>query len=132
MGLSQRCVQVKVALVTRNTTQSVDAFFDLVGQEWRQLFGEIRTREFRYVKPDKRLLLELAEVGVRGYGGARGLMGWVGGWVGSTCACTWSPAQPAHSNMAAPATWQLQQHGTPLQQLLSKESRQAVLCCAGT
>jgi len=56
-------LQAKVALVTRNTTQSVDAFFELVGQEWRSLFSEIRTREFRYVKPDKRLLLELAEVG---------------------------------------------------------------------
>jgi hypothetical protein len=57
-------VQAKVALVTRNTTQSVDAFFGLVGEEWRGLFSEIRTREFKYVKPDKRLLLELAEVGV--------------------------------------------------------------------
>lgn len=51
-----------MALVTRNTTQSVDAFFELVGQEWRQLFTEVRTREFAYVKPDKRLLLDLAEV----------------------------------------------------------------------
>jgi hypothetical protein len=50
--------------VTRNTTASVDAFFGLVGEEWRSLFSEIRTREFKYVKPDKRLLLELAEVGV--------------------------------------------------------------------
>lgn len=49
--------------MTRNTTASVDAFFGLVGQEWRSLFSEIRTREFKYVKPDKRLLLELAEVG---------------------------------------------------------------------
>lgn len=54
--------QVKVALVTRNTTQSVDAFFGLIGDEWRPLFSDIRTREFRYVKPDKRLLLDLAEV----------------------------------------------------------------------
>jgi hypothetical protein len=56
-----------VALVTRNTNQSVDAFFGLVGDEWRGLFSEIRTREFKYCKPDKRLLLELAEVsrGVR-------------------------------------------------------------------
>jgi hypothetical protein len=54
--------QAKVALVTRNTTASVDAFFGLVGQEWRGLFDEIRTREHKYVKPDKRLLLELAEV----------------------------------------------------------------------
>jgi hypothetical protein len=51
-----------VALVTRNTTASVDAFFRLVGEEWRGTFDAIRTREFRYVKPDKRLLLSLAEV----------------------------------------------------------------------
>jgi hypothetical protein len=57
------CLQAHIALVTRNTTASVDAFFNLVGQEWRSLFSEIRTREFKYVKPDKRLLLELAEVG---------------------------------------------------------------------
>lgn len=54
--------QVKIALVTRNTTASVDAFFRLVGEEWRSAFDAIRTREFRYVKPDKRLLLSLAEV----------------------------------------------------------------------
>lgn len=61
--------------MTRNTTASVDAFFGLVGQEWRGLFDEIRTREHKYVKPDKRLLLELAEVcvgGGKGEGGAEG------------------------------------------------------------
>ncbi|KAI8468343.1 MAG: HAD-like domain-containing protein [Monoraphidium minutum] len=52
---------VKVALVTRNTTASVDAFFRLIGEEWRPAFDAIRTREFRFVKPDKRLLLSLAE-----------------------------------------------------------------------
>lgn len=52
---------VKVALVTRNTTSSVAAFFQLIGEEWRGLFSEIRTREFKYVKPDKRLLLDVAE-----------------------------------------------------------------------
>jgi len=41
---------------------SVAAFFNLIGEEWRQLFSEVRTREFRYVKPDKRLLLDVAQV----------------------------------------------------------------------
>lgn len=66
-------LQVKVALVTRNTTASVEAFFSLVGPEWRALFSEVRTREFAYVKPDKRLLLDVAQVGhwegVQGAGG---------------------------------------------------------------
>lgn len=52
---------VKVALVTRNTTASVDAFFRLIGEEWRSAFDAIRTREYRFVKPDKRLLLSLAK-----------------------------------------------------------------------
>eukprot|EP00882_Tetradesmus_deserticola_P026609 GHRQ01029368.1.p2 GENE.GHRQ01029368.1~~GHRQ01029368.1.p2 ORF type:complete len:199 (+),score=73.62 GHRQ01029368.1:137-733(+) len=52
---------VKVALVTRNTNSSVAAFFQLIGEEWRGLFSEVRTREFRYVKPDKRLLLDVAQ-----------------------------------------------------------------------
>jgi hypothetical protein len=56
-----------VALVTRNTEASVDAFFKLIGEEWRGAFDAIRTREFRFVKPDKRLLLSLAQVrGARG------------------------------------------------------------------
>lgn len=90
-------LQVKVALVTRNTTQSVDAFFNLVGQEWRQLFSEIRTREFKYVKPDKRLLLELAEVGVvcgRGVSckaGCVSLFEWGCAHVGGR-ACGWAVA----------------------------------------
>ncbi len=53
---------VRVALITRNTTASVDAFFDLVGQQWRSAFDRVLTREWRYVKPDKRLLIDLAEV----------------------------------------------------------------------
>lgn len=32
---------VRVALVTRNTTHSVNAFFNVVGQEWRQLFSQV-------------------------------------------------------------------------------------------
>ena len=57
---------VKVALVTRNTAASVDAFFRLVGEEWRAAFDAVRTREFRFVKPDKRLLLSLAaDLGAR-------------------------------------------------------------------
>jgi hypothetical protein len=40
----------------------VEAFLGLVGDEWRSLFHDIRTREFRYVKPDKRLLVDLAQV----------------------------------------------------------------------
>jgi len=51
---------VRVALVTRNTTHSVDAFFRCAGEEWRALFSEIRTREFEFVKPDRRLLLDVA------------------------------------------------------------------------
>jgi hypothetical protein len=46
-------------------TRSVAAFFQLIGEEWRGLFSEIRTREFKYVKPDKRLLLDVAQVGVQ-------------------------------------------------------------------
>ncbi|KAF8065826.1 haloacid dehalogenase-like protein [Scenedesmus sp. PABB004] len=56
-----RDADVKVALVTRNTTASVAALFALIGEEWRTLFSEVRTREFRYVKPDKRLLLDVAQ-----------------------------------------------------------------------
>lgn len=55
--------QVKVGLVTRNTTESVDAFFSLIGEEWRAVFDPVLTREFRYVKPDKRALAHFAEVG---------------------------------------------------------------------
>jgi phosphoglycolate phosphatase-like HAD superfamily hydrolase len=57
-----RDADVRVALVTRNTHASVDAFFRLIGEEWRSAFDAVRTREFRFVKPDKRLLLSLAKV----------------------------------------------------------------------
>jgi Haloacid dehalogenase-like hydrolase len=53
--------QVRVALVTRNTTASVDAFFSVIGEEWRGLFRPVLTREHVFVKPDKRLLLGLAQ-----------------------------------------------------------------------
>ncbi len=35
-------VQVRMALVTRNTTASVDAFFRTVGQQWRSVFDVVR------------------------------------------------------------------------------------------
>ncbi len=54
--------QVPVALVTRNTRASVQAFLDLIGPEWSDLFSPVLTREFAFVKPDKRLLLHVAEV----------------------------------------------------------------------
>lgn len=47
---------IKVALVTRNTTRAVDAFFSILGQEYRPLFSQILTRESPYVKPDFRLM----------------------------------------------------------------------------
>lgn len=51
-----------MGLVTRNTEQSVDAFFDTIGQEWRPLFDPVLTREFKHVKPDPRALKHFAEV----------------------------------------------------------------------
>lgn len=45
---------ILVGLVTRNTPQSVDAFFRLLGEEYRDLFSQVLTREFRFVKPDYR------------------------------------------------------------------------------
>ncbi|GIL87479.1 hypothetical protein Vretimale_1626 [Volvox reticuliferus] len=53
--------QVPVALVTRNTSESVAAFFRLIGTEWSQLFSQVLTREFKYVKPDRRLLAHVAQ-----------------------------------------------------------------------
>jgi HAD superfamily hydrolase (TIGR01509 family) len=55
------CEQVPVALVTRNTTSSVNAFLDLIGPEWAGFFDPLLTREFAFVKPDKRLLLHVAQ-----------------------------------------------------------------------
>ena len=54
-------MQVRVALVTRNTRDSVDAFLRLIGPEWSGLFDIVLTREFPFVKPDKRLLLHVAK-----------------------------------------------------------------------
>ncbi|MEW5313539.1 MAG: hypothetical protein WDW38_005099 [Sanguina aurantia] len=54
-------LKVPLALVTRNTTHSVDAFFRLVGEEWRAVFSQVLTREFKYVKPDRRLLQHVAQ-----------------------------------------------------------------------
>jgi len=59
--LMLRDLQVPVALVTRNTTSSVDSFFALIGEEWRSVFSQIMTREYRFVKPDKRLLINVAK-----------------------------------------------------------------------
>ena len=53
---------VRVGLVTRNTTESVDAFFAAIGEEWRGVFDIMLTREFKHVKPDKRCLLHFADV----------------------------------------------------------------------
>lgn len=55
---------VKVGLVTRNTTESLDAFFGAVGEGWRDVFDVCLTRDNTpYVKPDPRSLLHFAEVG---------------------------------------------------------------------
>lgn len=51
---------IKVGLVTRNTTKSVDAFFDAIGTRWKGVFDIILTRENSFVKPDKRCLLHFA------------------------------------------------------------------------
>lgn len=53
---------VKVGLVTRNTVESMDAFFDAVGSHYRDVFDILMTREFDFVKPDKRCLLHFAQV----------------------------------------------------------------------
>lgn len=69
--------QVRVGLVTRNTRRSVDAFFATLGEEWRPLFSPMLTREFKYVKPDKRTLQHFSEVSTAGIGegGVEGSMG---------------------------------------------------------
>lgn len=51
----------RVGLVTRNTTESVDAFFAAVGERWRGAFDILLTREHPHVKPDKRCLLHFAQ-----------------------------------------------------------------------
>ena len=50
----------RLAVVTRNTTRAVDAFFGLLGAGWRGRFSTVLTREFQFVKPDRRLLLHVA------------------------------------------------------------------------
>jgi hypothetical protein len=58
-----RASGVRLGLVTRNTTRSVDAFFGVVGEEWRAAFDIVLTRDNTpFVKPDKRSLLHFAEV----------------------------------------------------------------------
>lgn len=52
---------VKVGLVTRNTEYSVNAFFESIGHDYRDVFDIIMTREFPYVKPDKRCLTHFAD-----------------------------------------------------------------------
>lgn len=69
--------QVPVALVTRNTRASVEAFLRLIGPEWAALFSQVLTREFRYVKPDRRLLLHVAQVGAAGPRVWRAVMAYV-------------------------------------------------------
>jgi len=51
---------VKVGLVTRNTEYSVNAFFKAIGEEYREVFDIIMTREYPFVKPDKRCLTHFA------------------------------------------------------------------------
>lgn len=50
-----------LGVVTRNTPKAVDAFFTLLGGKWRERFSQVLTREYKYVKPDRRLLLHVAE-----------------------------------------------------------------------
>ncbi|KAL4425887.1 hypothetical protein ABPG75_009903 [Micractinium tetrahymenae] len=58
-----RASGTKVGLVTRNTTESLNAFFAVIGEEWRGAFDVLLTRDNTpYVKPDKRSLLHFAEV----------------------------------------------------------------------
>lgn len=56
----QQCPTLRIGLVTRNTPQSVDAFFNAIGNEWRDVFDIMLTREHPHVKPDKRSLLYFA------------------------------------------------------------------------
>jgi HAD superfamily hydrolase (TIGR01549 family) len=52
----------KVGLVTRNTEYSVNAFFKAVGEEYRDVFDIVMTREFPFVKPDTRCLTHFSTV----------------------------------------------------------------------
>jgi HAD superfamily hydrolase (TIGR01549 family) len=51
----------KIGLVTRNTPQSVNAFFNAIGEQWRDVFDILLTREHTHVKPDKRCLLYFSD-----------------------------------------------------------------------
>jgi len=53
--------RIKVALVTRNTKRAVAAFFRLLGESRASIFSIVLTREFRHVKPDKRILEYIAK-----------------------------------------------------------------------
>jgi phosphoglycolate phosphatase-like HAD superfamily hydrolase len=63
---------VRVALVTRNTPRAAQHFFDAIlaaagardaaeAARWRALFDPVITRHDRFVKPDRRLLADVAE-----------------------------------------------------------------------
>ena len=93
---SLRSRGVKLALVTRNTPLAVDAFFARLGGGWRERFEVVLTREFEYVKPDRRLLLYvaaqlslppaallMARIPPKGEDGSKGLRwpGWLGPWL---------------------------------------------------
>ena len=59
--LKEHADVVKVGLVTRNTVESMEAFFDAVGDhKYKDVFDILMTREFPFVKPDKRCLLHFA------------------------------------------------------------------------
>lgn len=51
---------VRLALVTRNTRKGTDSFFQLIHPKWKDKFQVVLTREFRFVKPDARLLHHVA------------------------------------------------------------------------
>lgn len=64
--------------MTRNTTESVDAFFATIGEEWRACFDVLLTRDNTpFVKPDPRSLLHFSQVRLTGCWGA----GWGEGGV---------------------------------------------------
>ncbi len=62
-ALLQQCIDdgLRIAIVTRNTPAAVDALFARLGESWRPRFDPILTRHFTYVKPDRRLLLHVAQ-----------------------------------------------------------------------
>ena len=62
-ALLEQCVAdgLRLAIVTRNTDDAVDALFARLGERWRGAFTPILTRHFQYVKPDRRLLLHVAQ-----------------------------------------------------------------------